>query len=297
MGAMTDSTDRWHRWTMKSRFGGDDAYREQNLAEFLYPVRETVLDKAKLVPGQTLLDVGTGDGLIGFGALSRLGATGHVIFADISQGLLDQCREVAIAENIVGQCSFVLAPADDLRGIPPASVDVVTTRSVLIFVKDKLAALSEFHRVLRPGGRISLFEPINALMGRADPELFFGYDVTPVAQQVQKLKALYASVQPSGSNSMIDFDDRDLVRFAQQAGFPEVRLELQVAVHAGKRPVPWERFLRTAANPLIPTFAEAMSQALSQDESAALTNHLRPLVEDGIGVERTAFAYLVAIKG
>ena len=47
------------------------------------------------------------------------------------------------------------------------SVDVVTTRSVLIYVKDKAAALREFYRVLKPGGRVSLFEPINVLMSLA----------------------------------------------------------------------------------------------------------------------------------
>jgi SAM-dependent methyltransferase len=37
----------------------------------------------------------------------------------------------------------------------------VTTRSVLIYVQHKDAAFREFHRVLRPGGRVSIFEPIN----------------------------------------------------------------------------------------------------------------------------------------
>jgi Mycolic acid cyclopropane synthetase len=47
---------------MDGRFGGDPAARDRLLAELLYPVRDTVLDKARLQPGDTVLDVGTGDG-------------------------------------------------------------------------------------------------------------------------------------------------------------------------------------------------------------------------------------------
>jgi hypothetical protein len=47
------------------RFGGDAAYRERNLRESLYPVRDTVLDKARLRPGDTQgpgkVDVTLGD--------------------------------------------------------------------------------------------------------------------------------------------------------------------------------------------------------------------------------------------
>jgi arsenite methyltransferase len=126
--------DRWHRWMLEVRFGGDAAAREQDLADFLYPVRDAVLDRARLEPGQTLLDVGTGDGLIAFGALERLGPSGRVIFSDISQDLLDHCRAAASAEGVLDQCRFVLAPADQLAAIAGASVDAVTTRSVLIYV-------------------------------------------------------------------------------------------------------------------------------------------------------------------
>jgi ubiquinone/menaquinone biosynthesis C-methylase UbiE len=104
-------------------------------------------------PGGTVLDVGCGDGLIGFGALDRVGASGHVIFSDISQDLLDHCREAATAKGVLDRCSFIRAGADSLAGVADASVDVVTTRSVLIYVKDKAAALREFYRVLQPGGR------------------------------------------------------------------------------------------------------------------------------------------------
>ena len=293
---MTAGPDRWHRWLRDVRFGGDAAYREKDLAEFLYPVRDTVLDKAQLVPGDTLLDVGAGDGLIAFGALERLGPSGHVIFSDISQDLLDHCREAAGAEGLLERCRFVLAPADCLAGVTDASVDVVTTRSVLIYVKDKSAALREFYRVLKPGGRVSLFEPINVLMSLTDPDLFSGYDVTPVKALAARIEALYESIQPPGTDPMIDFDDRDLVRHAQDAGFPEINLELHVSVKARKQPVPWERVLRTSGNPLIPTLGEALDRVLSPEEAAEFTRHLRPLVESGAGLERMALAYLTAAK-
>jgi ubiquinone/menaquinone biosynthesis C-methylase UbiE len=293
---MTDGPDRWHRWLLDVRFGGDAAYREKNLTEYLYPARDTVLDKAQLRLGDTLLDVGTGDGLIAFGALERLGPAGRVIFSDISQDLLDHCRKAADAEGLLDRCRFILAAAESLTGVADASVDVLTTRSVLIYVKDKATALREFHRVLKPGGRVSLSEPINVLMSHADPDLFFGHDVTPVRALAAKVEALYESIQPHGGDPMGDFDERDLVRHAKDAGFPEINLELRVSVKAHKQPVPWERFLRTSLNPLIPTFEEALDRVLNPQEAAELTRYLRPLVESGTGRERTARAYLTAVK-
>jgi arsenite methyltransferase len=293
---MTDGPDRWHRWLLDVRFGGDPAARQEDLDRYLYPVRDEVLDRAAPRPGETVLDVGTGDGLIAFGALDRVGPSGQVIFCDISADLLEHCRRAAGAEGALDRCRFVLAPADALAGVDDGAVDVVTTRSVLIYVKDKAAALREFHRVLRPGGRISLYEPINVLMHVGDPDCFSGYDTRRVRSIVAKLDALYESIQPLGVDPMVDFDERDLVRHAEQAGFPTVRLDLRVTVKAGKPPVPWARYLRMSGNPLMPPLAEAMDRVLSPEEIAEFTAHLRPLVESGSGQERRAAAYLTAVK-
>lgn len=293
MAGMAKAPDRWHRWLMDLRFGGDPAARERVLTEYLYPVRDTVLDKAGLQPGDTVLDVGTGDGLIAFGALDRLGPSGQVVFSDISQDLLDHCQAAAAAEGLLGRCRFVLASADSLADIPDASVDVVTTRSVLIYVKDKAQALQAFHRVLRAGGRVSVFEPVNVLM--RDPDRLLGYDITPVMPLAAKLKAFYEST--SGTDPMVDFDERDLLRHAERAGFASVNLELRLTVKDGKRPVPWERALRMAGNPLVPPLGEVLDQVLSPPEIAEFTAHIKPLVESGTGRERQAHAYLTAVKG
>jgi arsenite methyltransferase len=291
---MAQAPDRWHRWLMDVRFGGDPAARERVLTRLLYPVRDTVLDKAKLQPGDTVLDVGTGDGLIAFGALERLGPAGQVIFSDISQDLLDHCRAAAAAEGLLDRCHFVLASADSLAGIADASVDVITTRSVLIYVKDKAAALRAFYRVLRPGGRISVHEPINVLM--RDRGRLYGYDITPVQALVAKLRVLYESIQPPGADPIVDFDERDLVRHAEQAGFPVVDLELRVSVTNTRQPVPWEIVLRSSGNPLIPPLGEALDRVLSPREITEFTAHFKPLVESGGGQRRRALAYLTAAK-
>jgi len=291
---MTKASDRWHRWLTDVRFGGDPAVREQILTDVLYPVRDTVLDKAQLKPGDTVLDVGAGDGLIAFGALERLSPSGHVIFTDISQDLLDHCRAAAAAEGQLDRCSFVLASADSLTAITDCRVDVVTTRSVLIYVKDKAAALREFHRVLRPGGRVSVYEPINVLMH--DPDRFLGYDITPIKPLVDKVEALYQSIQPPGEDPMLDFDDRDLVRHAEQAGFAQIDLELRVTVKNRTQPIRWEQGLRMSGNPLVPTLGEALDRTLSPQEITEFTAYLKPLVESGTSRRRLAVAYLTATK-
>lgn len=66
---MTGSLDHWAEWLLHRRHGGDpDAVRRT--LEYLAAVRDRVLDNARIAPGETVLDVGCGDGLIGFGTVA-----------------------------------------------------------------------------------------------------------------------------------------------------------------------------------------------------------------------------------
>ena len=118
---------------MHRRFGGDRAALQEALIKYLYPIRDKVLSHANLGKGETLLDVERGDGLIAFDALEKID-TSHVVFSDISQDLLDHSQALAREMNLLERCQFLNASADDLSAILDATVDVVTTRSVLIYV-------------------------------------------------------------------------------------------------------------------------------------------------------------------
>jgi arsenite methyltransferase len=280
--------DRWADWLLERRFGGDAATARQ-LLEKLAGTRDRVLDRTRLAPGETLLDVGCGDGLIAFGALER--GAGEVVFADVSEDLLELCRGRALELGESERCRFVHAPADRLDGVDEASVDAATTRSVLIYVADKAAAFRELHRVLRRGGRISVWEPINsfAMEKRRDD---FGYDLAAVADLARRVEAVFGEIQPD-DDPMLDFDERDLLRLAEAAGFFPIELELHAEI-VPTEPRPWESFVRTSGNPLIPTLEEAMEDALSADERERLVEVWRPQVEEGRGVWRMATAHLWA---
>lgn len=286
--------DRWAEWLLRRRFGGDPAELARTL-DYLYPVRDRVLANASPTVGVAVLDVGTGDGLIAFGALERVGESGQVIFSDISQDLLDHDQALAANLGRAHQCRFVRAAADDLAPIANASVDVVTTRSVLIYVADKARAFNEFFRVLRPGGRISLFEPINRFSLDERPDRLWGFEVTPVQEIAGKVREVFQQRQPVDSDPMMNFDERDLLDWAEYAGFDERHLELQVDI-APPPPRKWDTFVETAFNPTIPTLAEAIAESLTPAEARAFANHLRPLVERGEGLFTLALAYLWAVK-
>ena len=288
---MKKRRDIWAEWLAERRYGGDPEQRERMRAE-LVPVRDKVLDRSGLAEGETLLDVGCGEGMIGFGALER--GAGHVVFSDISEDLLDFCREAAEALGVAERCSFVNAGAADLAAIEDASVDVVTTRSVLIYVPKKAESFAEFFRVLRPGGRFSCFEPINRFGMEERRQGFWGYPGDGVSELAERVEAVYAAIQPP-SDPMLDFDERDLVRHAEAAGFFPIELELQAEIRA-MEPRPWDGFLNHSSNPKIPTVAEAMDQALTPEERERFAAHLRTLVEEGNGVWRMASAYLRAVK-
>lgn len=282
---------------LQDRFGGDEVAL-QRMLEHLEPIRDRVLAEARISTGSVVVDVGCGDGLLAFGALRLVGGTGRVVFVDVSEELLDRCRETASELGVVERCRFVKARAETLDEIADGSVDAVMTRSVLIYVEDKAGAFASFHRVLRSEGRISLFEPLNRRYVELNKGRLFGYDINPVRDIVEKLKPAFRDANPP-DGPMMGFDETDLLRLAEESGFASIRVTVELT-SSDRDPftVPWSELMKIRPNPHAPTFGEAIKQCLSPAEAARLQAHLRPLIDDPSvsGRFRNAAAYVTAVR-
>lgn len=281
-------SDRWAQWLRIRRDGGSEEQRRAAL-EFLAPIRDQLLDAANVQAGEVLLDVGCGDGLVGLGGLDR-GA--RVVFSDISPTCLEDCRAIA-----GDAAEYRVASATDLGDV---SVDVVTTRSVLIYVTEKKKAFEEFFRVLRPGGRISIFEPINRF-GLEERRATYGFrNIRGVEELLAKVVAEVDRTEQDagGLDPMIGFDERDLLSLAEAAGFIDLRLSLvaEVTTEPMWQTREWDVFANSSPNPLAPTLREAMDAALTPEEADRFTAVLRPQVERGEGSTRFARAFLFGRK-
>jgi SAM-dependent methyltransferase len=301
--------DRWASWLIKQRDGGAAIERERT-HRLLAPIRDRILDAAMIRPRECVLDVGCGDGLLGLRAL-ELGA--DVIFSDISEDCLDLCRTIVAgqpndaeeagtpderARNQRGQASYRHCSAEDLG---PVEADVIVLRSVLMYVADKRRAFSEFFRVLRPGGRVSLFEPINRFGAAQRRATLGGFDVTgvePLAQRVREQASRLSSAPRQTVQAMTDFDEYDLFEAAERAGFERIRLdtaaELKPETMINTRS--WDTFLDSSPNPLAPTWRQAIASALSASDARRLEACLKPQIEEGRGTTRLATAFLFAAK-
>jgi arsenite methyltransferase len=290
--------DKWSKWLLETRFG-DSRSAEEGL-KALRGVRDALLDKAQLQEGMTLLDVGAGNGLIAFGALEKLGTTGKVILADISEPLLERARASAAQMNVIDQCDFVKASAENLSAVANESIDIVTTRSVLIFVADKARALCEFYRVLRPGGRIALFETVHLpeLHRPAERWTGLGTAAYPVValEPVNDLVARFTSplMDKPEANTMKQSNHFDYLRLCEDSGFTGIEIQLRIYSFSHKENL--ETVVNQSPNPLFPTPAEHMKNVFSPEERQRFLDHMRPLIEQGTGTTRLASVYIWASK-
>jgi SAM-dependent methyltransferase len=198
---MTDE-QRWHLAGT-----APEIYAEHLVPAVFAPWAPVLLDAAAVGIGHTVLDVACGTGVVAAAAAERVGPSGAVTGVDINPGM------IAVAARTRG---VRWAQADAARlPFPDGGFDRVLCQAGLQFVPDRLGALREMRRVLRPGGRVAL------LVWRA---LHHSPGFAALAD------ALQAVVGPEAAAVMrapfvFGDDPRPLVTLLDSAGFGDVDVQ------------------------------------------------------------------------
>ena len=136
------------------------------------PLANDLIAAAALRPGERVLDVGCGTGVVTRLAAEQVGPDGAVAGADLTASMLDVARSVAPPDSRI---QWYETSAEAMP-FPDATFDVVFCQLALQFVPDKPAAVREMYRVLDPGGR--------ALVSVPTPGPFFGVCETGLSRHV-----------------------------------------------------------------------------------------------------------------
>jgi ubiquinone/menaquinone biosynthesis C-methylase UbiE len=206
-----------HGWQLQQ--DSANAY-ERYLVPLLFEVgARHLLDSVRIGPGQRVLDVACGTGIVARTAVRRVGPSGEVTGVDLNPDMLAVAREVSareVAASDAAPIRWVEASADELP-LAGASVDVACCQQGLQFLADRAAALAELHRVLTPGGRLGLStcRPLEHQPG-----------YVPL---VEALRHHVGESAAAGMASPFAFGDRQEIRsLVAEAGFRDVEVRIEV---------------------------------------------------------------------
>jgi ubiquinone/menaquinone biosynthesis C-methylase UbiE len=187
------------------------AYDEYLVPRCFEPWAKKLLDEVKLKSGEIVLDVATGPGTVARLAASRIGSLGHVFAIDLSKPMLDVARAKP-APTRAARIEYLQSPAAPLPGSSEI-FDAVFCHQGMQFFPNRLAALREMRRVLKPNGRAAI--AVWAELERN--QIFAAYHAALQATVPEELVGLMAAPfsWPDGEA---------LQHLAEEAGFRQVRL-------------------------------------------------------------------------
>lgn len=190
-----------------------------------------LLTLAAPAPGEAVLDVACGAGVMAVAAARAVGPGGRVLGVDLADAMVQASRQRARHLGL-GQVAFERMDAERLL-LPDAAFDLALCALGLMYVPDPDAALRELHRVLRPGGRAvlavwgerarcgwaSLFGIVDAEVRSEVCPLFFGLGQDEALARRCASSGLQVTLQRRRSDSL-DFADAAEACAAAFAGGP-----------------------------------------------------------------------------
>lgn len=234
---------------------------ERHLVPALFePWARVIMDVAEVGPGDRVLDVACGTGVVAQAAARLVGADGHVCGIDVNGDML------AVARSVRSDIEWRQADAGR-TGLEDASCDVVICQQGLQFVPDPLAALREMRRVLAPGGRVVLTTWCATDGGDV------GY--TPVVTALRR--HCPEDVAATGFIAAVFglSDGAEVARLAEEAGFAEVVVERRTGTVRFPSAAAWvEAFLGAAPVPSVAAMEPATRAAVVADAAVGLTAYV-----------------------
>lgn len=195
------------------------------------------IDLAAVKAGEKVLDLAGGTGDLSSKFAQRVGPDGSVVLSDINSSMLACGRSRLVDKGLIGNVCYVLADAQHLP-FPSASFDCVTIAFGLRNVTDKDLALSEMHRVLKPGGRALVLEFSHPKLPGLKPVYdLYSFGVLPMLGKLVANDS--ASYRYLAESIRMHPDQETLKRMMAQAGFERCQyFNLSggiVALHRGYR--------------------------------------------------------------
>ena len=218
---MSEICKNWTQWLKQNRFAGLTHEMQAQTMRWLEAVRDVILVYAEIKPYETVIDIGTGTGLLAFKALELQECKGKVIFSDKFQDCLDDCKKILEESGVKEGYEILQCPVEHIA-LPESSVHKALMRSVLVHVTNKQPAISEIYRILKPGGKLCAFEPVI----RSNTRYWEILDPMYI-EKYEDFKRIENEIMENPIDSLCNFDENTLQMNLEIAGFskPEVKLQ------------------------------------------------------------------------
>lgn len=218
---MSNICKNWTQWLSQTRFAHMSEVQIQETFKWLFALRDIVISKAQIQPGNRVIDIGCGSGLLSFGVIEKFKDGVEVIFSDKFQDCLDECKKLLGECGVKYNASFLQSDCLDIK-LPDCSVDRAMTRSVLVHIVDKQKAINEIYRILKKGGIYSAFEPIIKSNTRY-------HELTNPSQITdwQAFKDAEDEFMSDVNDSLTNFDAQSVAQNLDSAGFSDGAIDVE----------------------------------------------------------------------